>query len=175
MRLKPLIKNSKNCEEIRMKNIIVGILTAGIIALIVMTAMTGRAWHGGEAGNVIEDIGDKGNASAQTTAPESKSDREIEEDKLKALRDKAGNVGKFKVSTNYKRKCASCHGMNGEGIIGTKLIGLSSETVFQQLLDYKAGRKENLVMKGLLLKMDEVQMQEFADEIGEFEARAAAL
>ncbi|MEA3521996.1 MAG: c-type cytochrome [Campylobacterota bacterium] len=158
-----------------MKNIIVGLLTAGIIALMVMTAMGGPAWHGGEAGHVIEDIGDKTNASAQTTAPESKSDRDIEKDKLKALRDKAGNVGKFKVSDNYKRKCASCHGINGEGTIGSKLIGLSSETVLQQLKDYKSGRKENLIMKGLLLNMDETQMQEYADEISEFESRAAAL
>lgn len=158
-----------------MKNIIVGILTAGIISLMVMTAMRGHAWHGGEAGHVIEDIGDKGNASAQTTAPESKSDRDIEQDELKALREKAGNVGKFKVSDNFKRKCSSCHGMNGEGIIGPKLIGLSSEYVFNQLRDYKSGRKENLVMKGLLLRMDETQMQEFANEIAEFESRAAAL
>ncbi|RLA71500.1 MAG: hypothetical protein DRG24_05440 [Epsilonproteobacteria bacterium] len=157
-----------------MKNIIVGALTLFIIGLMVLTAMRGRAYHGGEAGRVIEDIGNKGQASAESTAPKAKSDRAIEADKLKALRDKAGNVGGFKVSNNYKRKCASCHGINGEGIIGSKLIGLSSETVFQQLKDYKSGRKENLVMKGLLIKMDEVQMKEFADEIGEFEARAAA-
>jgi cytochrome c553 len=157
-----------------MKNIIVGILTAGIIALMVMTAMRGRAWQGGEAGNIIENIGNKGNASAQSTAPEAKSDREIEEDKLKALRDKAGNVGKFKVSDDYKQKCASCHGMNGEGIIGPKLIGQSSEEVFEKLIDYKSGRKENLIMKGLLIKLDEAKLQEFADEIGEFKARAQA-
>jgi len=157
-----------------MKNIIVGVLTLFIIALMVMTAMRGRAYHGGEAGKVIEDIGNKGQASAQSTAPKAKSDREIETDKLKALRDKAGNIGGFKVSREYKTKCASCHGMNGEGIIGSKLIGLSSERVFKQLRDYKSGRKENLVMKGLLINMDEVQMKEFADEIGEFEARAAA-
>ncbi len=157
-----------------MKNIIVGALTLFIVALMVMTAMRGRAYHGGEAGHVIEDIGNKGQASAESTAPKARSDREIEADKLKALRDKAGNVGGFKVSHAYKRKCASCHGINGAGIIGPKLIGLSSEKVYQQLRDYKSGRKENLVMKGLLIKMDDTQMQEFADEIGEFEARAAA-
>ena len=158
-----------------MKNIIVGILTVGIIGLMVMTAMRGRAWHGGEAGHVIENIGNKGNASAQSTAPESKSDRDIEADKLKALRDKAGNVGKFKVSDDYKQKCASCHGMNGEGIIGSKLIGLDSAEVFKKLMDYKSGRKENLIMKGLLIKLDEAKLQEFADEIGEFKARAEAI
>lgn len=157
-----------------MKNIIVAILTAGIIALMVMTAMTGGAWHGGEAGHVIEDIGNKKNASTQLDVPKGKSDREIEEDKLKALRDKAGNIGKFKVSDSFKRKCASCHGMNGGGIIGPKLLGLSYDTVLQRLKDYKSGRKENLVMKGLLIKMDETQMKEFAQEISEFEARAAA-
>ena len=158
-----------------MKNIIVGVLTLFIIALMVMTAMRGRAYHGGEAGNVIEDIGDKGQASAAATAPKAKSNREIEADKLKALRDKAGNIGGFKVSHEYKTKCASCHGMNGEGIIGPKLIGLSSEKVYQQLKDYKSGRKENLVMKGLLIRLDDAQMKKFADEIGEFEARASAL
>ncbi len=157
-----------------MKNIIVGILTAGIIALMVMTAMRGHAWHGGEAGHVIENIGNKANASAQSTAPKGKSDREIEADKLKALRDKAGNVGKFKVSDSYKQKCASCHGMNGEGIIGPKLIGLDSADVFTKLMDYKTGRKENLVMKGLLISLDEEKLHEFADEIGEFKARAEA-
>jgi cytochrome c553 len=65
--------------------------------------------------------------------------------------------------------------MNGAGIIGPKLIGLESDDVYKKLLDYKAGRKENLVMKGLLMKLDEADLKEFADEIGEFESRAKAL
>ena len=157
-----------------MKNIIVGALTLLVVGLMVMSAMRGRAYHGGEAGTVIEDIGGRTAQSSQAAAPASKDDRAIEEDKLKALKDKAGNVGGFKVSHDYKSKCASCHGLNGEGIIGPKLIGLKSDVVYQQLLDYKAGRKENMVMKGLLLNLDEAQLKMFADEIGEFEARAAA-
>jgi cytochrome c553 len=158
-----------------MKNSIVAALSVMIIALMVMTAMRGGAFQGGEAGHIIEDIGKKGNASAQSSFPESKSDRDIEGDKLKALKNKAGNIGGFKVSHAYKSKCASCHGINGEGIIGPKLLGFSSERVFRQLKDYKSGRKENLVMKGLLIQMDEVQMQEYANEIGEFAARAKAV
>ncbi len=158
-----------------MKNIIVGILTLLIIGLMVTTAMRGPAFQGGEAATVIEDMGSRTAAAAQTNAPVAKDDRAIEQDKLKALRDKAGNVGGFKVSKDYKRKCASCHGMNGEGIIGPKLIGLKGEVVYQQLLDYKAGRKENMIMKGLLMNLDQDQLKMFADEIGEFEARAAAV
>ncbi len=157
-----------------MKNIIVGILTLLVVGLMVMTAMGGRAFHGGEAGNVIEDMGSRTAATSQDSAPKAKDDRVIEQDKLRALREKAGNIGGFKVSKDYKSKCASCHGMNGEGIIGPKLIGLKGDVVYQQLLDYKAGRKENIVMKGLLMNLNETQLKEFADEIGEFEARAAA-
>jgi cytochrome c553 len=158
------------------KNIIVGLLTLIIVGLMAYTASQGPAYHGGEAGTVIADMGSQ-SAAAPTTqnAPASKDDRTIEEDKLKALRDKAGNAGKFKVSQNYKSKCASCHGMNGEGIIGPKLIGLQSDVVYQMLLDYKSGRKENLVMKGLLIKLTEEDLREYADEIGEFEQRAATL
>ncbi|MEA3373382.1 MAG: c-type cytochrome [Campylobacterota bacterium] len=156
-----------------MKNIIVGALTLLIVGLMAMTAMRGGAYHGGEV-KVISDMAGKMGQSSQATAPVAKDDRKIEQDKLKALRDKAGNIGGFKVSKNYKMKCASCHGINGEGIIGPKLIGLKSDVVYQQLLDYKAGRKENLVMKGLLLKLDEAALKEYADEIGEFEARAKA-
>ncbi len=157
-----------------MKNIIVALLTVIIIGLMAYTASQGGAYHGGEAGKVIEDMGSK-MAAATMDAPKAKDDRKIEEDKLKALRDKAGNIGRFKVSQSYKIKCASCHGMNGEGIIGPKLIGLESDAVYQMLLDYKSGRKENLVMKGLLIKLSEEDLREYADEIGEFEQRAAAL
>ncbi len=158
-----------------MKNIIVGILTAGIIALMVMTAMRGHAWQGGEAGHIIENIGNKTNASANNEQAKAEDDRKIEQDKLKALRDKAGNVGKFKVSDDFKQKCASCHGMNGEGIIGPKLIGQSSDVIYKKLMDYKSGRKENLVMKGLLLSLDKDKLKELSIEIGEFEQRAKAL
>ncbi len=157
-----------------MKNIIVGLLTVVVIGLMAYTASIGGAYHGGEANKVIEDMGDR-TAAATVDTPKAKDDRVIEQDKLKALRDKAGNAGKFKVSRNYKTRCASCHGMNGEGIIGSKLIGLKADVAYQMLLDYKAGRKENLVMKGLLIKLTEEDLREYADEIGEFEQRAAAL
>ncbi len=156
-----------------MKNIIVALLSVVIIGAMVYTASQGGAYHGGEAGHVIEDMGTSTTAATQNI-PKAKDDREIEKDKLKALRDKAGNVGKFKVSHNYKSRCASCHGMNGEGIIGPKLFGLSADDVYQKLLEYKSGRKENLVMKGLLMKLDKEALREYADEIGEFKERAAA-
>ena len=160
-----------------MKNIIVGILTLIIIGLMAFTASNGRAYHGGEAGHVIADMGDK-MSNAQTTKIDEKSDREKEDDKLNALREKAGNAGAFEVSNAYKSKCSSCHGVNGSGmqngkkLMGPKLFGQSADVIYKDLIDFKSGRKENMIMKGLLIKLTEEDLRTFADEIGEFPAKA---
>lgn len=164
-----------------MKNIIVGFATLLVVALMGWTALGGRAYHGGEAAKIIADFGSDTtqNASSTPTATtQEKDDREKESEKIGALRDQAGNAGAFKVSQEYKSKCASCHGVNGSGeqngkaLMGPKLFGQSSEVVFKSLVDFKDGRKENMIMKGLLLQLNEEDLKRFADEIGEFPARA---
>jgi cytochrome c553 len=99
-----------------------------------------------------------------------KKKKELDE-KLQALKNKAGNVAAFKVSPLYKQKCASCHGVNGEGIIGPKLVGDSSEKVYQDLVDFKSGKRKNYVMYGLLSKMEDEQLKQLSDEIGTFEQK----
>ena len=164
-----------------MKNIIVGVLTLVVVGLMVMTFMGGGAYQGGEHAKVIEDFGDRMTQNAVVAAPEDKSDREKEDDALSALRDKAGNVGAFQVSQAYKSKCASCHGVNGSGeqngkkLMGPKLFGQDTEKLYTDLIDFKAGRKENMIMKGLLMNLSKEDLRVFADEIGEFPARAKAL
>ena len=161
-----------------MKNTIVGVLVVFILGVAAWVASNGGAYNGGEHGKVIADIGNKTNA--KTVATEEKDDRQKENDELNALREKAGNAGAFEVSQSYKSKCASCHGVNGSGLqngkpmMGPKLFGQTSEVIYQKLLDFKSGRKENVVMKGLLLHLEEADLKTFADEIGEFPARAAA-
>jgi len=163
-----------------MKNIIAGISTLIVLALMGYTASQGGAYHGGEHGKVIKDIGNT-TAKAKNTAPKEKSDREKEMDALNALRQKAGNAGAFKVSQKYKSKCSSCHGVNGSGfqngkpMMGPKLFGQSEETIYKDLVDFKAGRKENVIMKGLLMSLNDDDFKELAKEIGEFPARAKAL
>ncbi len=162
-----------------MKNIIVGLLTVVIIGLMGYTFMGGGAYHGGEYGKVIEDFGDTMTAG-KTVATEEKDDRKKEDDKLNALRDKAGSAGAFKVSNEYKSKCASCHGVNGSGMqngkamMGPKIFGQSAEKLYKDLVEFKSGRKENVVMKGLLIPLNDEDLKRLADEIGEFPARAEA-
>lgn len=167
-----------------MKNVIVGILTLVIVGLMAYTASEGRAYHGGEHSRVIEDIGADKNmptqaSSQQTNAqqiaqPQEKSDREKEDEQLKAIKDKAGNIGEIKVSAAYKSKCSACHGANGSGeqdgraLMGPKLYGQSAEKIYKDLIDFKAGRKENIIMKGLLINTTEEELKSYADEIGAF-------
>lgn len=164
-----------------MKNIIVGALTLLIVGLMVFTAMDDAVFHGGHQAKVIKDFdtGDGTNQDITTsTAPKEKSDREKEDEALNALRDKAGNVGTFKVSNEYKSKCSSCHGANGSGyqsgrkMMGPKIFGQSEEQLYKSLIDFKAGRKENMIMKGLLINQNEKDLRRLAKEIGEFPQRA---
>ena len=165
-----------------MKHIIVGILTLGILGLMGLTFMGGPAFQGGELGKVIEDFDDIGTAkTAKTVAPKEKDDRAKEMDKLSALRDKAGNAGAFKVSNEYRSKCASCHGVNGSGeqngkaLMGPKVFGQDEARLYKDLADFKAGRKENMIMKGLLMGLNDDDLKRLAKEISEFPARAEAL
>ena len=164
-----------------MKNIIVGVLTLIIVGLMGFVASEGGAYHGGEAGKIIKDMKTFAKADNVVAKIKEKSDREKESDKLKSLREKAGNAGAFKVSDDYKKKCSSCHGVNGHGeqngkkLMGPKLIGQNADKIYKNLMDFKAGRKENIVMKGLLMGLTEEDLRRFADEIGEFTAREEAL
>jgi cytochrome c553 len=162
-----------------MKNIIVGFLTLVILGLMGLTFMGGHAYHGGEHGKIIKDFGDN-MGNAQVTKIDEKDDRAKEMDELTALREKAGNAGAFDVSQAYKSKCSSCHGVNGSGmqngkkLMGPKLFGQNADEIYKKLDDFKAGRKENMIMKGLLIHLSKEDLRTLADEIGEFPARAAA-
>jgi len=113
--------------------------------------------------------------SMDSAAVSDKDTKKEGEDKLKALKEKAGNVGGFKVSALYKTKCASCHGVNGEGGIGPKVIGLDYEKVSISLKDFKSGAKKNYVMYGLLQNLSDEDMDALAKEIADFADRAKAL
>jgi cytochrome c553 len=54
-------------------------------------------------------------------------------------------VGKAKAAA-----CAGCHGPNGEGIgPNPPLAGMSENLFIQAMQDYKAGKRENALMKAL--------------------------
>jgi cytochrome c553 len=122
--------------------------------------------------NTVQPIQQQAQQSSAQAEREKREDETAK--KLKALRERAGNVMAFKVSPLYKQKCSSCHGVNGEGIIGPKLIGKSESEVYQALEDFKSGKRKNYVMYGLLSKMDEQQLKDLSKEISTFAEKAKA-
>ena len=160
-----------------MKRVIAIVSTIFVLALMAYTLSNGRAFQGGEAGNIIEDM--KYIDTAKTI--ETKEEKNEDEERIKTLRDKAGNSGTFEVSNAYKSKCASCHGVDGSGeqngkkLMGPKLIGQEEAVLYKDLVDFKAGRKENLIMKGLLINLEDEDLKNFAKEIAGFKAKQEAL
>lgn len=100
----------------------------------------------------------------------SKADKEMD-NKLKALREKAGNMAVIDVSPLYKKNCSSCHGNTGEGIIGPKLRGRSKEYLLKNLKEFKSGKRKNYVMYGLLGNLSNKQLDDLATEIGQFQEK----
>ncbi len=118
------------------------------------------------------------NGTSQITTTKQESTKEINTqqddevaNKIKALKEKAGNIGAFKTSTLYKKSCASCHGNIGQGIIGPKLIGQDKEYILKALKDFKSGKRKNYVMYGLLGNLNDSQLEELANEISTFKTK----
>jgi cytochrome c553 len=162
-----------------MKKIIAIISTIIILFLMVYTFLVGRAFQGGEAGNIIQDM--KYINNSDSTNQEQKKEKDEDQEKLNALRNKAGNASMFEVSNEYKSKCSSCHGVDGSGeqngkkLMGPKLIGQEEAVLYKDLVDFKSGRKENLIMKGLLINLEDEDLKNFAKEIAGFKAKQEAL
>lgn len=59
--------------------------------------------------------------------------------------------------------CAGCHGPNGEGIApNPALVGKSEEVLVQALKDYKSGKRDNAVMKGMVGALTDGDMTNLA-------------
>ena len=149
-----------------MKHLFVGLITVSVFALMGYLYSSGKVYHGGVLGEVTQDI-----SSIEKSKEIAKVEKKTEEDKLQALKEKAGSINSFSVSLLYKTRCSSCHGGNGQGIIGPHLSGLQRDDIYKKLLDYKAGRVENQVMRGVLINLKKEQLASLADEIATFKTK----
>lgn len=145
-----------------MKHIIALTLSIFIIYLMVYTYSIGGAYHGGHAGVITQDL-----LKNKTKNSASKENDNIKS-KLKNLQNKASNMTKFKVSKLYIQRCSSCHGIDGNGIIGPKLFSQSKEYIYKKLQDYKVGTIKNAIMQKIVENLSEKQIKELSDEIGNF-------
>ena len=72
----------------------------------------------------------------------------------------AGDVqaGKAKAAA-----CAPCHGANGQGVApNPPLAGKSEAQLIQALKDFKSGKRDNAVMKGMVSALSDQDMENLA-------------
>ena len=73
-----------------------------------------------------------------------------------------------KLSKNFIVKCSACHDDYANGIIGPSLLNKDSNYIYQTIMKYKTGEKENVLMKDLVKNIDEKEIKTLANEIHTF-------
>ena len=72
----------------------------------------------------------------------------------------AGDVqaGKAKAAS-----CGACHGANGQGVPpNPALAGQGEDQLLQEMKDYKSGKRDNAIMKGLMGPLSDQDMANLA-------------
>jgi len=73
-----------------------------------------------------------------------------------------------KLSKKFMVKCSACHSDYANGVVGPSLLGKTSDDIFNNIMDFKSGKKSNVLMDGLIDHMEDTEIREIADEIFEF-------
>ncbi len=73
-----------------------------------------------------------------------------------------------KMSKKFIVKCSACHNDYANGIIGPSLLGKSANEIFNNIADFKSGKKSNPLMNDLINMMSEEEIKDIAQEIYEF-------
>ena len=59
--------------------------------------------------------------------------------------------------------CAACHGANGQGVApNPALAGKKEDQLIQSLKDYKSGKRDNAVMKGMASSLSDQDIENLA-------------
>lgn len=72
------------------------------------------------------------------------------------------------LSKKFIVRCSACHNDYANGVIGPSLLGKDSDFIFNAIMKFKSGEKENVLMTDLIKMMDDSEIKEMADEIYQF-------
>jgi len=73
-----------------------------------------------------------------------------------------------KLSKDYVVKCSPCHNDYANGVIGPSLLGKSKNFIYQRIIDFKTGKRKNVLMKELVEQIDNKKLENIAGEIADF-------
>lgn len=80
-----------------------------------------------------------------------------------------------KLSKEFIIKCSACHNDYANGIIGPSLLNKDKAFIFNSIMDFKTGKKNNVLMTELVKQMSEEQIDKLASEIAEFNKKISQL
>ena len=72
------------------------------------------------------------------------------------------------LSKDYIIKCSACHDDYANGVIGPSLLDKDKDFIYQRILDFKTGKRKNVLMKELVSQIDDKQLESMAQEIANF-------
>ena len=72
------------------------------------------------------------------------------------------------LSSNFRLKCSACHDDYANGVVGPSLLGRDENYIYNKIMDFKTGKRDNPFMKDLLAKMSNKEIKGIAKEIYEF-------
>jgi hypothetical protein len=73
-----------------------------------------------------------------------------------------------RLSMDYIIRCSPCHDDYANGVIGPSLLDKNGTFIFDRIMAFKTGKKDNVLMKELVSQMDEKKLRSIADEIANF-------
>ncbi len=73
-----------------------------------------------------------------------------------------------RLSNDYIIKCSPCHDDYANGVIGPSLLGKSGDFIYKRIMEFKTGKKKNVLMKELVSQIDDAKLKSIADEIANF-------
>ncbi len=73
-----------------------------------------------------------------------------------------------RLSNDYIIKCSPCHDDYANGVIGPSLLGKDGEFIYNRIMEFKSGKKKNVLMRELISQIDNKKLKSIADEIANF-------
>ncbi|WP_456428507.1 c-type cytochrome [Nitratifractor sp.] len=73
-----------------------------------------------------------------------------------------------RLSRDFIVRCSPCHDDYANGVIGPSLLGKNGDFIYQHLIDFKTGKRKNVLMKELVSQIDDAKLKSIADEIAAF-------
>jgi len=80
-----------------------------------------------------------------------------------------------KLSKKFIVKCSSCHNDYANGIIGPSLLGKDKDFIYNSIMAFKTGKKENVLMTDLINMMENSELEALSTEIAEFNEKITEL